>query len=214
MRSRTHVRRGFSRRKSPFRVMNFASAVGLSFPANGTYGTNTVQATDTIIAAIQLLQGSAVNVPVTQYRGITIAGMRWSSGVVVNGAAVAGVSAKAVVSECIYVAELTAAGVPTTSGTVFLQKNMFAQGQATNPAQWPERILWRRQYMLGIGANDTGALSYQEYKQAIVEVIKTKVRLSERDALVWRTELSNPTATSVPAAGHALAAVAVKYDLD
>lgn len=214
MRRSTHVRRRFSHKRSPYRVNNFANAGSLTAAAGASFGTPSVL--DTVICSVgQLVTagGGAVN----QYRGLTIGGIRWHSNVQINVTAlVAGVSAYAVVSEGLYVAQLASGGAPAQAGVPFLQVNEFSSVAGGGIAVvFPERILWRRSFFTSIGAlNVFPGGPGSMFDNGHAQEVRAKARLSDRDALVYRLEISNSTATAVDFVYEALAAIAVKYELD
>lgn len=206
-----HRRAPARKHASPFRVKHFSTAFALGVPGGSTFGISP-SVSDTVVASIGQLGLDSVGnrLPSHQYRALTIGGIRWFSEVTLNDTSVAGVAAVGVISECLYVCELDVSGVPTVGGQVFLQTNEFSTAAATNPAFFPERILWRRQHLLQVGALGAGDYSQDQHP----DIVKTKVRMSERDALVYRVEISNPTMVAVDFAAQAMAAIACKYALD
>lgn len=129
-----------------------------------------------------------------------------------TGELVSGVAAFATVWEGIYVDDLDASGVPLLAGVPFLSANEFQTAAAALPSAFPERILMRRMFLVPMGALNSG-LSESIGNRHPLEV-RSKVRMTERQALIHRIEMTNPTIVNTSFGLVALAGVAVKYDLD
>lgn len=202
MRRRPH--RSHSRTGSPFKVSNWFQYQSFQVPASRVPGTPYVL--ETLICSVYgLVNGGGQ--ATWQYDSITVGGIRLFSETFPIPLD-SGIYADCIVSECIYVAEIDSVGVPVTAGTAFLQLNEFAN--VAQPPDFPERILWRRQFAVALGQDGI----YNSYDDRHEFVIKTKARMSSRQGLVHRIEMTNPTVNPITAITHQLAGVALKVGLD